>query len=159
MYGLGNWTTIARDISGRNPKQCRERWLNQLCPSLNKDRWTPQEDAILVHQQRIFGNVWSKVTQFLPGRSPNSIKNRWFWLTRHKVAPYYPLKVDPYVMRRPPVPKRLDAPALGSAGPVPSADSDPGPVNLFNQSVELDEDDGSDLLQKSDTWSLPIYGS
>jgi hypothetical protein len=83
QHGIGNWTLVAQLIPGRNGKQCRERWIHQICPSLNKENWTPREDTLLIQQQRIHGNSWAKIAQFLPGRSSNNIKNRWSWLSRH----------------------------------------------------------------------------
>ena len=84
---MGNWSLVCQTVPGRSGKQCRERWINQLCPALNKDNWTPQEDAILIQQQRIHGNFWTKIAQFLPGRSANNVKNRWGWLSRHRIIP------------------------------------------------------------------------
>jgi hypothetical protein len=85
LHGLSNWTVVAQNVPGRSGKQCRERWLHQLCPALNKCDWTEHEDALLVEQQRICGNVWSQIAQFLPGRSPNCVKNRWRSLSRHPI--------------------------------------------------------------------------
>jgi hypothetical protein len=95
LHGLGNWSLIAQGLPGRNGKQCRERWMNQLCPALNKDNWAPQEDAVLVQQQRIYGNVWSRIAQFLPGRSPNAVKNRWSWLSRHAISSALAMRMMP----------------------------------------------------------------
>lgn len=81
--GIKNWSLVSQDVQGRTGKQCRERWLNQLSPKLNKNNWTPEEDQILIQNQKIFGNSWSKLSLFLPGRSSNNIKNRWSWLCRH----------------------------------------------------------------------------
>jgi myb proto-oncogene protein len=36
-HGLANWTGVTQCIPGRNGKQCREQWMNQLCPALSKD--------------------------------------------------------------------------------------------------------------------------
>jgi hypothetical protein len=83
-YGTSNWSLIACALPGRTGKQCRERWTNQLDPSLNRDNWTSQEDAILIFQQKSCGNCWSKISHFLPRRSANAIKNRWCWLMRHR---------------------------------------------------------------------------
>lgn len=83
--GMSNWSLVAKSIPGRTGKQCRERWTNQLCPDLNKENWTPEEDQILLKQQQINGNFWAKIAKFLPGRSPNAIKNRWSWLSRHRI--------------------------------------------------------------------------
>jgi hypothetical protein len=102
-HGMANWTLIAQSVPGRNGKQCRERWTNQLCPSLNKENWTHQEDITLLQQQRIYGNVWSQVARYLPGRSANSVKNRWSWLSRHRLPPSAPQMPLPYGMMPPPI--------------------------------------------------------
>lgn len=86
-FGTGNWSLIAQELHGRTGKQCRERWTNQLNPNLNRDNWSSNEDRILLHQQQVFGNSWSKIAKYLPGRSSNSIKNRWSWLSRHRALP------------------------------------------------------------------------
>lgn len=83
--GMGNWSLVCLTVPGRSGKQCRERWINQLCPELNRHSWDPQEDAILIRQHNVYGNFWTKIAQFLPGRSANNIKNRWSWLSRHLV--------------------------------------------------------------------------
>lgn len=98
--GMSNWSLIAESVPGRSGKQCRERWINQLCPNLNKDNWTAQEDAILVQQQMLQGNAWSKIAQFLPGRSSNNVKNRWSWLTRHRATPAVSPKMIPFMMNK-----------------------------------------------------------
>jgi hypothetical protein len=84
IHGATRWTAIAGEMPGRSGKQCRERWTNRLDPSLNRDAWTAREDAVLVHQQKVCGNCWAKIASSLPHRSPNAIKNRWSWLSRHK---------------------------------------------------------------------------
>ena len=71
-------------MPGRSCKQCRERWTSQLDSSLSRENWTPDEDAVLVAQQRQVGNCWSRIAQFLPKRYANAVKNRWSWLTRHR---------------------------------------------------------------------------
>jgi hypothetical protein len=106
-HGITNWTLVAHSIPGRSGKQCRERWMNQLCPSLNKENWTQQEDIILLQQQRIYGNVWSQVAHFLPGRSANAIKNRWGWLSRHRIPSVGPPRM-PFPTPNLPVPVGVD---------------------------------------------------
>jgi hypothetical protein len=83
-FGTSSWSLIASALPGRTGKQCRERWTNQLDPNLNRDDWTPQEDATLCFHQKASGNCWSKIASFLPRRSANAIKNRWCWLSRNR---------------------------------------------------------------------------
>jgi hypothetical protein len=83
QHGTSNWSMVASGIPGRTGKQCRERWTHRLDPNLNREIWTPQEDAILLYQQKVRGNCWSKFAEFLPRRSATALKNRWCWLARH----------------------------------------------------------------------------
>lgn len=99
-FGTGNWSLIALELSGRTGKQCRERWTNQLNPNLNRDNWTLSEDRILLQQQQICGNSWSKIAMFLPGRSSNSVKNRWSWLVRHRVLPNSPTSMNSAIQQK-----------------------------------------------------------
>ena len=48
QYGMKSWSFIARLLTGRLGKQCRERWYNHLNPDINKEPWTAEEDAMIV---------------------------------------------------------------------------------------------------------------
>jgi len=82
--GLTKWSEIAGSISGRIGKQCRERWFNHLDPSIKKCGWSEEEDRILVEYQEKLGNRWCEIAKELPGRSENSVKNRWNSAMRRK---------------------------------------------------------------------------
>ena len=71
-------------IGGRTNKQCRERYTNHLRPEITKKSFTKDEDELLFNLQKKFGNQWAKIAKFLPGRSDNSIINRWHNVQRSK---------------------------------------------------------------------------
>jgi hypothetical protein len=85
-YGTCSWNVISHCVPTRTGKQCRERWLGQLAPTVSKDVWLPEEDNLLRRSHATTGNRWTILAEELPGRSPLSIKNRWNWLMRHGAA-------------------------------------------------------------------------
>lgn len=75
--GSFNWSDIALGFENRVGKQCRERWHNHLNDNLIRSEWTHAEDLLLIKMHAIHGNKWAFLSQFLPGRTDNMIKNRW----------------------------------------------------------------------------------
>lgn len=80
------WKKAADRLIGRNVKQCRERWCNQLDPNVKKGQWTPEEEELIVQLQRHIGNKWSQIASTLTGRTDNSVKNHWHGTLKQKVA-------------------------------------------------------------------------
>ena len=80
-----DWCEIAHMMPGRNQRQCRERWTNYLCPTINTSEWTPEEDSVLKEKVEQLGKKWVKISKFFNHRTDQMCKNRFNILERKKL--------------------------------------------------------------------------
>ncbi|KAH9615054.1 hypothetical protein KSS87_016085, partial [Heliosperma pusillum] len=79
-----SWHRIAQFVPGRTQVQCRERWVNNLNPSLNLCEWTEEEDMKLKEAIAQHGYCWAKVATCIPMRTDNHCLRRWKSLYPHE---------------------------------------------------------------------------
>ncbi|CAD8183261.1 unnamed protein product [Paramecium pentaurelia] len=72
------WSKICTVMNWRTGKQVRERYLNQLQGTINQDKWTEEEDKLILKLYKKFGTKWSYISSFLNGRPENMVKNRFY---------------------------------------------------------------------------------
>ncbi|CAJ1949514.1 unnamed protein product [Cylindrotheca closterium] len=76
------WRAIATQCPGRCYEQVMSRYYDHLDPSVVTAPWTAAEHRILFQEQSRVGNNWKQISQLLPGRSTNQVKNRWYQIQR-----------------------------------------------------------------------------
>ena len=74
-YGK-SWSKISKIIKTRNGKQIRDRYINVLDPNINKNKFTNEEDDLLINLYEKFGPKWSKIHYYFKDRTTDMIKNR-----------------------------------------------------------------------------------
>lgn len=77
-----DWDEIAHHLPGRNRRQCRERYIFYLSPTINHDSWSDEEDQLILKLQAEWGSKWVKISKFFPARTEINVKNRWMVLNR-----------------------------------------------------------------------------
>ena len=79
------WYFIANQIPDRSARQCRERFQLFLCDGIRrKEKWTKEEDDLLLSKYSIIGPHWKSMEKFFVGRTSYAIKNRYISLNRQK---------------------------------------------------------------------------
>ena len=89
QFGDKNWGMVASYMPGRQPRQCRERYIGYLSPFIHTKPWTQAEDYLLLQKLLEIGPKWMKMVPFFDGRSDSNIKNRWHRHLKKRVSPSY----------------------------------------------------------------------
>ncbi|CAK71980.1 unnamed protein product (macronuclear) [Paramecium tetraurelia] len=90
------WIKISQKLPGRTSKQVRDRYVNQINPTINHDHWTDEEDEIILEEFKQGGARWAIISKKLNNRSENQVKNRFYYtiLKKYKGEQHPYLKVQ-----------------------------------------------------------------
>jgi hypothetical protein len=68
---------IAKQLTGRDPKQCRDRYNDYLDPALDKSQLTDKEIELLL-KGKLLNKTFPEILDLLPTkRTANMLKNLW----------------------------------------------------------------------------------
>lgn len=74
-YGK-SWSKISKAMVSRNGKQIRDRYLNILDPNVRKEKFSVEEDLLLLRLFRRYGPKWAHIAKYFSKRTADMIKNR-----------------------------------------------------------------------------------
>lgn len=81
-----DWREISQQMkTKRNPRQCSERYLYYLSPSVNNGPWSIEEDEFLINKYEELGPQWKKISEFFPKRTEINVKNHFNLLNRRRL--------------------------------------------------------------------------
>ena len=76
---------ISKIMKNRTGKQIRDRYINVLDPLANKNKFTSEEDRILLSLYRQYGCKWATIAKFMNRRTPDMVKNRFHSCLKKKL--------------------------------------------------------------------------
>ncbi|KAJ3992877.1 hypothetical protein F5050DRAFT_1811048 [Lentinula boryana] len=81
-YGT-RWSLVSAFVQTRNSDQCAKRWTDTLNPMIDRTRWSPEADTLLLDAVKEHGKLWTKIVRiYFPGRTGLAAKNRYNSITR-----------------------------------------------------------------------------
>ncbi|OHT14289.1 hypothetical protein TRFO_43127 [Tritrichomonas foetus] len=64
-------------MKNRTKRQCKDRYMLFLAPTITNLPWTYEEDVKLYEMVKMFGKKWTILVRFFNGRSVVNLKNRY----------------------------------------------------------------------------------
>ncbi|KAG0161486.1 hypothetical protein PDIDSM_9020 [Penicillium digitatum] len=75
--GPNNWVRISQHMHYRSPKQCRERFHQNLKPSLNREPISADEGLMIERMVNEMGKRWAEIARRLGNSQRHAVKNWW----------------------------------------------------------------------------------
>lgn len=75
-YGLTQWARVASLLPKKTAKQAKARWNEYLNPSIDRTKWTPQDDEKLLNLAKVLPNQWRSIAPIM-GRTATQCVERY----------------------------------------------------------------------------------
>lgn len=73
-----SWSKVCQQMPGRNRYQCYHRYMFTIKPGIKRDRFSMEEDCVILAYVHAHGENFGKMPpNLLPGRTPVQIRNRY----------------------------------------------------------------------------------
>jgi hypothetical protein len=82
-----DWSKLANYFPSKTSSSLKKRWVNRLNPSINKTRWSKEEDELIIKMYNQLGGNWKLMSDSLVGRPPTVIKNHFYGALKRRAAP------------------------------------------------------------------------
>ncbi|EAX83065.1 Myb-like DNA-binding domain containing protein [Trichomonas vaginalis G3] len=139
-----DWKTVAHQMGNKNARQCKDRWVNYLSPTVNRSKFSFQEDILLLEKYNIYGPKWVFISKFFENRTDVNIKARFLILKRRGYSVEYLKRLLDRRMN----PKSQSKRNKIAQQPLSKEPSSPTPDwDFFNQiTIETFEKENNDML-------------
>lgn len=77
-----DWKKISNEMNNRTVRQCKDRYHHYLSPDIYREKWTHDEDNLLLSTVEAQGKKWKLFENIFTGRTEIDIRNRYNILMR-----------------------------------------------------------------------------
>lgn len=75
-YGINQWSRVASLLTKKSAKQAKARWNEWINPTLNKTKWSREEDEKLLNLVKLLPNQWRSIAPIM-GRTATHCVERY----------------------------------------------------------------------------------
>ena len=79
------WCFISKIIGNRSSKQIKSRFEENLNTHIYKNKFSENEDLLIMNLYKIFSNRWTKYLNYLPNRLTKNIKSRYIKIIKNNL--------------------------------------------------------------------------
>ncbi|EAY23352.1 Myb-like DNA-binding domain containing protein [Trichomonas vaginalis G3] len=81
-----NWNFVALHMANKNRRQCKDRYINYLRDGLNNEKFSAEENFLLLTKVEEFGHRWRVISRFFRNRTDIMIKSQYRKLMRRNAT-------------------------------------------------------------------------